>query len=179
MQNNQVIEIHFSKVKMTVLLILSLGLIALGLWFIIAPPQVRTSYLNDADRVTIGAYFCMALGAFSILKISRNFFNNEPMLIIDNAGMTNNTKGATAKYISWADVEKAEIISIRRQSFIIFHVKNPEEYISNQASFLKRKAMQLDHKVFGGPITMNTVGLKISLYKLLDIINEKLEKNSN
>jgi hypothetical protein len=175
MQTDKAIEIPYSKTKIFFLLLASIGVVTVGIWFLISPPQIDNSYFNDPKRITITGYICIFFFGYGIFKISKQFFNNSPQLIIDNGGLTNNMKSAAAKYIAWADVEKAEIVSLRRQSFIIIHVKNPEEYINSQTSFLKRKSMQLDHKLFGGPISMSTVGLKISLNKLLDIINEKIK----
>ncbi len=174
MQTEQPIEIGFSKAKLSFFLLISIGVVAFGIWMLSTEQFIHNPYFKDPLKAKIAVYASIIFFGFGIYKFSQKLFDNKPKLIIDNKGITINTKAAYANYIPWSDVEKAVITSLRRQSFIIVHVKNPEEYINNQQNVLKRKAMQLDYKVFGSPLTISAAGLTISSNKLLRMINKKI-----
>jgi hypothetical protein len=56
MITGQRIEIPLSKSKILLMLIGALIFVAIGLWFIIAPPQIENSYWGNATKIAIAGY---------------------------------------------------------------------------------------------------------------------------
>ena len=52
-------------------------------------------------------------------------------------------------------------------------VNNPEQYISRQTNVIKRKAMQINFKRFGSPISISANGLQCKFEDLQNIFEKK------
>jgi len=56
------------------------------------------------------------------------------------------------------------------QKFLIFIVRNPQDYLDRVANPLKRNVMKMNYKTYGSPISISSNALQTNfddLYKLL------------
>ena len=59
---------------------------------------------------------------------------------------------------------------------LMLHVKNPQFYIDKQTSLFKRKAMELNSKMYGTPLSLTANGLTISFDHLLTTLTDKFQE---
>jgi hypothetical protein len=172
--SGQRIEIALSKSKIVLMLSGALTFVAIGLWFVIAPPIIENSYWGNPTRIAIAGYSSIIFFGFCAFFLIRKLPDNKPGLIIDDTGLLDNSSGLSGGHILWADIENILVIKIHRQKLIMLQVKNPQHYIDRQTSLFKRKGMELNNKMYGMPLSITANGLKISFDNLLAILTDKL-----
>lgn len=171
----QRIEIPLSKAKLVLLLFGALAFIALGLWFIIAPPVIQNSIWGGPLKIAIAGYASVIFFGLCAFFLIRKLPDNRPGLIIDEKGLEDNSSGVSGKRIPWSDISKISVIEIQRQKIILLEVKNPQEYISKQTSGFKKKIMEMNFRLYGTPLSLSSNGLKISFDELFKLLNENFE----
>ena len=173
--SGQRIEIQLSKSKIILMLLGALAFVAIGLWFVIAPPTIENSYWGNPNKIAIAGYASITFFGLCAIFLIRKLPDNKPGLIIDDTGLIDNSSGLSAGQILWSDIENISVVEIHRQKLIMLHVKNPKHYIEKQASLFKRKGMELNSKMYGTPLSISANGLKVSFDTLLATLTDKLE----
>ena len=172
--SGQRIEIPLSKKKIALILLGALVFVAIGLWFVIAPPTIKNSYWSNPAKIVIAGYAAIVFFGICAIFCIRKLSDNKPGLIFDDTGLVDNSSGLSAGHILWADIENFSVIEIHKQKLIMLRVKNPRYYIDRERNFLKRKGMELNNKMYGTPLSITSNGLKTSLDNLLTMLNDKL-----
>jgi hypothetical protein len=168
------IEIPLSKKKITLILIGSIVFVVLGVWFVMEPDKFSRGPLRNPTVVTIVGIAAIVFFGICALYALRKLPDNKPGLIMDESGLTDNSSAVSAGHIRWADINDLSVITIQKQKFILLHVNNPQDYIDRQRGSLKRKMMQLNFKLYGSPLTLNTNGLKVTFDELHKLITERV-----
>lgn len=174
-ESGQRIEIALSKSKIVLMLLGALTFVAIGLWFVIAPPTIKNSFWNNPTKVSIIGYASIIFFGLCAFFFIRKLPDNKAGIIIDDTGLIDNSSGLSAGHILWSDIENFSVTEIHRQKLIMLHVKNPQHYIDRQKSLFKRKGMELNNKMYGTPISITANELKISFADLLKILTDKLQ----
>jgi hypothetical protein len=174
--SGQRIEIALSKSKLFLMLIGSIGFVAIGLWFVISPPTVSNSYWGNPTKLALVGYASIIFFGLCGVFILRKIPDTKAGLILDDSGLFDNSSGLSAGQILWKDIQEITVIEIHKQKLIMLHVTNPQEYIDRQKSVFTRKGMQLNYKMYGTPLSITSNGLKISFEKLLTIITDRFRK---
>lgn len=172
----QQIQIPLSKSKIIVMLLGALMFVAIGLWLIISPPSIENSFWGYPIKTAIAGYASVIFFGLCSFFFIRKLFDTKTGLIIDSNGITDNSSGLSVGYIPWSDIEQISVVEIHKQKLILLHVKNPQQYIDKQTSFLKRKSMELNNKMYQTPLSISTNGLKISFDKLFALITKRFEE---
>lgn len=167
------ITIPLSKGKLFLSALGAFAFVAIGFWFVLAPPTTYSSLFSPAVTIIIGLIAILFFGGIAILVI-RKLFDPRPGLIINEAGISDNSGGLSAGQISWADIEDFSVLQIQRQRLILILVKNPQDYLDRQSNGWKRKLMAMNYRQYGTPISISTNGLKISFDELLEILKHHL-----
>ena len=173
--SGQRIEIALSKSKIVLMLLGALTFVAIGLWFVIAPPTIENSYWGNPTKIAIAGYASIIFFGLCAFFFIRKLPDNKPGLIIDDTGLVDNSSGLSAGHILWSDIENISVIEIHRQKLIMLQVKNPQLYIDRQTSLFKRKGMELNNKMYGTPLSITANGLKTSFDNLMTILTDKLQ----
>ncbi len=166
------VMIPSSKRKLALLFLGALVFVAMGFWFVAAPPTLDNHFIFKYPVVII------AVGLVSIVffglcacYIFFRLFDTSPGLVINKSGIIDNSSGVAAKDVSWSDVERIDVMEIFGQKFVLLFVQNPELYITRQKSRIKRFMMRRNFNMCGTPITIAPNGLKISFDELLKNLN--------
>ncbi len=61
----------------------------------------------------------------------------------------------------------------------MLQVNNPQEYIDKQTSWIKRKSMTLNYKMYGTPICISATGLNIPFHELYTLVTEKFDEQKS
>lgn len=104
-------------------------------------------------------------------------FDKEPGLIIDQYGITDNTNGTSTGLIEWEDIIGVEIKQVVSTKFIIIHTNQKEKYIDRAKNTIARKAMEMNNKIYGSPLTIISSSLKINFIDLENLIRSEFKKN--
>lgn len=172
----QQIEIPLNKSKIIIMLIGSLAFVAIGLWFVIAPPTIENSYWGSPAKLAIAGYLSIVFFGLCSFVFLRKLPDDKPGLIIDDTGLVDNSGGLSAGRILWSDIEDISVMEIHSQKLIMLHVTNPQQYIERQKNVFKRKGMEMNNKMYGTPISITANGLKTSFDELLNILMNKLKQ---
>ncbi len=173
MTTNLPITVPLSKGKLILSTLGAFAFVAIGFWFVLAPPSRTGSSLEFTLLMVLGLVAILFFGGIAILVI-RKLFDSRPGLIIDEQGLIDNSGGLSAGQILWQDIEAIQVLQIQRQRLILVLVKNPQDYIDRQSSSWKRKLMAMNYRQYGTPISISANGLKISFAELLAMLEQQL-----
>lgn len=176
MTTEQRIEIPLSKSKIILMLTGALTFVAIGLWFVIAPPSIENSYWGNPAKIAIAGYASIIFFGLCAFVLIRKLPDTKPGLLIDGTGLTDNSGGLSAGHILWTDIENISVLQIHKQKLLMLEVKNPQDYIDRQNSLLKRKGMELNYKMYGTPLSITANGLKIPFQELLALVTQKFQE---
>jgi hypothetical protein len=150
----------------TVLLVYAVGsciLISLLLWLVSGPNDLGSKILYS----TLIYVFGIAL--FFSLK---SYLSNNPLLIIDSDGITDNASAFSAGFVPWSDITHLSVTNApKNYKYLNLHVKNPETYINRlnaQKSTLIKKPPNLKNYTLKIPDAL----LPVSADELLKIVNQ-------
>jgi hypothetical protein len=176
--SEQRIEIPLNKKKITIMLLGALIFVAIGFWFVIAPPEISNSYWGDHTKIKIVGCLSILFFGLCAFVLIKKLPDRKPGLIIDQNGLTDNSGGNSAGEILWTDIKDLSVIEIHRQKIILLDVINPKDYIDRQTSVFKRKMMQMNYKMYGTPLSITSNGLKVSFDDLMRLLTDKLHQST-
>jgi hypothetical protein len=176
MSTEQRIEIPLSKSKIIMMLIGATAFVAIGLWFVIAPPEIKNSYWGNPTKMAIVGYASILFFGLCAAFFIRKLPDTKPGLIIDSIGLIDNSGALSVGQILWADIVNISVLEMHKQKLLMLEVKNPQEYIDRQNGLLKRKGMELNYKMYGTPISITANGLKMPFQELFTLVSEKFQQ---
>ena len=176
MTTEQRIEIPLDKSKIILMLAGALVFVAIGFWFVIAPPQISNAYWGNPTRMAIAGYASIFFFGLCAVVLMPKLQDTKPGLIIDDTGLTDNSGALSSGHILWTDIENISVLQIQKQELLMIAVKNPQDYFGRQKNLLKRKAMELNYKMYGTPVSITANGLKIPFQELLALVSQRFQE---
>lgn len=171
------IEIPLSKAKVVRALFISVVLVALGLWLVIARPQTGNPVLGNPVLIVVVGLASMLFFGMGIIVLIRKLNDKRPGLVITGEGIMDNASGVAAGVIPWSEIEEIKVARVMSQQFLMLIVKHPQQYIQRQTNAIKRKGMELNYKNYGSPVSISAASLKIGFKELETLLRENWEKN--
>lgn len=153
----------------------ALAFVAIGLWFVLAPPKIENAYWGNPTRIAIAGYAAILFFGICAVFFIGKLLDTKPGLVIDDEGLIDNSGGLSVGRILWEDIENISVIQMHRQKLLMLRVKNPQHYIGRQKTSLKRKLMELNYKMYGTPLSISANGLKIPFHELLSLVTQKFK----
>jgi len=167
-----------SKHKVTWLILGSFVFVALGAWMLSMDAEsLRTEPGLFGDPLFVhgagiaGIVFFGFCGVFGVRKL----FDKKPGLVLNSAGITDNSSALAAGFIPWSEILGAEIFKVRRQKMLVIKVSNPEAYIE-RGSAVKRILSRANCKLCGSPVVITSNTLKIAFPELLSTFEQYHQK---
>jgi hypothetical protein len=176
MNTEQRIEIPLSKSKIIMMLIGATAFVAIGLWFVIAPPEIKNSYWGNPTKMAIVGYASILFFGLCAAFFIRKLPDTKPGLVIDNTGLIDNSGALSAGQILWADIVNISVLEMHKQKLLMLEVNNPQDYIDRQNGLLKRKGMELNYKMYGTPLSITANGLKMPFPELYSLVSQKFQE---
>ncbi|NMH27920.1 STM3941 family protein [Flavobacterium silvaticum] len=178
------IEIPLSKLKLAKFLFFSVIFFVIGIWMIVADPQVSNPVFNNFIVKNIGAYGSLLMGVFGIYFFSSRLFEKKPGLILNDSGIIDSMTIFKFGLIPWSDIVGIYDTDVRtsmasKERFVTIGLAHPQKYIVRESNRFKRKILEANAKTFGSPIHISTNGLKIKHPELLALIRSEFEKRNN
>ena len=180
MTKDERIEIPLSKTKLTFMLLGSIAFVALGIWFVTSPNDLKTTYSAQNPILVFGVGLAsLIFFGLCLIYLAKKLPDSSPGLTIDAKGIYDNSSGVSAGLIVWDDIVRLQIENVVNQKFIMVIVSNPEKYIDRQKSSLKKMAMGRNYKSYGSPISISANGLKMTFDDLYRLIEREVENRSD
>ena len=180
MADSERIEIALSKAKLAKLLFFSIVFLGIGLWIIIAEPEIKNSFFNNPFIKALASYGSVLMGALGIYVSGKKMFDDRPGVVIDDSGFIDNTSAFNFGLIPWSDVSEIfertmQVSAFSKQSFVTIALVDAEKYIMQEKNLLKRKLLTANTNSYGSPIHISTNSLKTEHKDLLEILTKKFE----
>lgn len=173
------IEIPLSKSKMILTFLGSLIFVLIGIWFLLNPP--KSNHWFFGNEIVIFVFGLAAILFFGLVAVTifRKLLDKKPGLIINSQGIIDNSSGISAGLIPWTDIQQIKTVQVMSQRFLMFTVKNPQDYLDKASTTLKRNAMKVNYKTYGAPISISSNALKINFDELHKMLLEKMSENKS
>lgn len=175
----QSISIPLSKTKIILLLAGALLFVAGGCWLLVKAPTINNPVVPNINIIRVVAVAAILFFGLCTVYAARKLFSAGPGFLIDDFGVTDNSGGISVGAIPWSDIYNINFVMAHRQKFIMIYVKNPEEYINKQSSFIKRKVMQMNHKLYGSPLAISANSLDTSFGQLFNLLRNEFETRNS
>ena len=98
-----------------------------------------------------------------------------PGLVVDDTGFDDTSSLTAVGRVLWEDVTRVSELSIFWTSFVIIRVRDPELYLARLRG-LSRFAAIANNRLFGSPVTITSVSLKIGFADLSRLLAEGLRR---
>ena len=163
--HDEAISIYTSNTKTFLMLLCSIGFVAIGIWILRIPKTViyESIFANIIGLSSIVFFGLCGLCFASIL------FDRQPRLILDSTGIIDRSSTVSSGRILWSDIKSIDVTQVQDQRFLTFYVTNPQRYLQ-RGGFLKRQMKALNYKYYGSPVHITSNSLKISFGELTDLI---------
>jgi len=167
------IEIPFSKQKIVFGIVFSITFVVLGyyLFATIADQQNRLDPRLAKAVGILGIIFFGGTGIFAIKKL----FDKSLGLIISDEGIFENTNALSIGFISWDNITAIKTIQIKSTKILLIFVKNPQLYLDKVSGF-KKFLMKSNFSMYGTPLSVTSVTLKIKFNELEQLLNQRFEE---
>ena len=167
------IEIPFSKQKIVFGIVVSITFVVLGyyLFATFADQQNRLDPRLAKAAGLFGIIFFGGTGIFAIKKL----FDKSLGLIISDEGIFENTNATSIGFISWDNITDIKTIEIKSTKILLIFVKNPQIYLDKVSGF-KKILMKSNFSMYGTPLSITSVTVKIKFNELEQIINQRFEE---
>lgn len=170
------IEIPLSKSKMGLLFSGSVGFVFLGFLFLRSPEDWLTNRIHSTVVIRIlGSISILFFGIIGV-SIGKKFFDKKMGLIIDDQGITDNSSGNSVGLIEWEDIVGIDHLEVATNKFLLIKTDKPEKYIEKAKSWLSKRAMKTNYKMYGSPISISASSLKIGFHELETLLNTEFRK---
>lgn len=98
-----------------------------------------------------------------------------PGLVVDDTGFDDTSSITAVGRVLWADVTTASELRISGTSFVVIGVRDPELYLTRMRG-VPRLAAIANNRLFGSPVIIAAVSLKISFASLSTLLAEGLRR---
>lgn len=169
--------IELSKTKLRMLVLGSVIFVAMGLWMVqpdSAQIAGRHHYNSPFLMYGIGVIVILFFGFCGVVGI-RKLFDKKPGLILNAAGIHDNSSGIAAGFVPWSEITGFSIFEMQNQKTLVINVIEPQRYIMAGGAF-KRMLNKMNYKMCGSPVVISANSLKVGFDELLKICNFYLYK---
>ncbi|WP_346236543.1 STM3941 family protein [Niabella insulamsoli] len=169
------VRVPLDKSKATKRLVLFVLLLILFTLMAVKPSLLTRSSENGFLKVIgyIGTFILIFPAALNAQKV----FTKKAGLIIDDEGISDNSMNVSFAKIAWKDISEIRPLQISGDPFIALFLKQPERFIANEPSPIKRKMLELNYASLKTPINIAAGRLNADYNKLLDAILNEFEKS--
>lgn len=167
--DEKIVALNKKKLRSTV--IISCGfLIAIFLKFFLEDHKIPWlgQYISPFILHALGvlcALFFIACAAIGGIKLA----DNKPGLILNSAGLLDNSSGLSAGIIPWHEIVGFDTFQFQSLKILIIKVRNPQKYMM-RGNPLLRLFNWINFKLCGSPISITPESLNLSFEELEEMI---------
>jgi hypothetical protein len=170
---NSTIEIHASKKKTLLRMLVCLGFVLLSIWICSPDSQGRNAALENILAGILG----LVIFGFGFVVFLISLFDKRPNLTISESGI--NFKSIGGKIcIPWGNISRIDTQTIKTKVFILIFMNNTEEFIQSQKKF-NQEIMRRTIKLCNAPVAFSNTVLDIEFDALCKLMSEQFELNKH
>jgi hypothetical protein len=154
-------SIALSKRKTALLLACGLIFVAIGVWLIVMAKATGLSMLLGGSSV-------LFFGGCSYVALKK-LMDRNPGLVVTAQGVTDNSAGASAGMVPWADVASVQARFLTGQKFVSLMLHDPQAY-AQRGNQLQKYLGGMNIKLVGTPVSISANSLSISFDELLTLL---------
>ena len=170
------IEIQLSKAKIFLLFIGAAVFVVLGILFIMNPDQFESVIFRNPSMIRIAGIAAVAFFVPCLVFIVKKLFDKKVGLTIDQKGITDNSNGTSVGLIEWSDITNIETVQVASTKILMLKTDKPEKYINRAKNGISKRALKMNHKMYGSPLSIISNSLKIKYDDLERLIKEEFDK---
>ena len=160
--------IPLSKGKLLLLLMGAIAFVALSYWLYGVTEEIGGwAFFEVKTYAVAGMAFFGLCAIVAVIKLC----DRRPGLVIDDAGLIDNSSGLSAGRIPWSDIKGFTVNTIEKQRILAIEVHDPGKYV-RQAHPLKRPVVELNDKHYGSPIQISAHALAIDFDTMVKAITD-------
>lgn len=169
------IEIALSKGKLICFISAGVVFVFVGYLGAVNPEDFVSPIFRNPEVIRFSGIAGVCFFGFGIAFIARKLFDNKPGLIIDEYGITDNTNATSMGLIEWNDITMVEKKQVLSSKFLILHTNNPKKYMKRAKNFISKRAVEMNYKIYGSPISITSNSLKINFKDLETLIDREFK----
>ncbi len=139
------------------------------------PEDFVSLIFRSPEVIRISGIAGVCFFGVGIVFITWKLFDKRPGLIIDQNGITDNSNATSMGLIEWDDITSVEKKQVMSTKFLILHTNNPEKYIQRVKNFISKRALEMNIKTYGSPISITSNSLKINFEELETLITREFK----
>ena len=176
MTQTEQIEIPLSKKKILLLLFGAIAFVGFGVLFLTNPSMFINGVFRSPTIIFIAGLASVLFFGLCAIVAFRKLFDTKIGLVINREGIIDNSSAVSAGLVLWSDVQEIRTCSVASQKFLIFIVENPQDYIDKVSSPFKKRAMEMNYKTYGSPISISANSLQMNFNNLHNLLIEKMKE---
>lgn len=168
-------KIPFSKFKLFLIFLMSLGFVAVGFLMLQAEPRPKFPVWVLRPTGVAGVLFGAVAAVFIIVK----FFSSKTGLTFTETGFYDNSSLASLGFVEWKDVSSVKPLIINKQKMIRLQIKPQKipEYVKKIKNPIRRKLVEKNIYSFGYCISANLLAIKFE--KLQELMQNEYQNFKN
>jgi ABC-type transport system involved in multi-copper enzyme maturation permease subunit len=170
------IEIPLSKKKILLTFFGATVFVGLGVLFLINPSMFTSTIFRNPTIIFIGGLVSVLFFGLVAVTVFRKLSDKKAGLIINKEGIIDNSSGVSVGLVLWSDIKEIKTCSVASQQFLMVIVKNPQDYIDKVSNSLKRKAIEMNYKTYGSPISISTNSLQTNFDNLYNLLASRMKE---
>jgi len=170
-------RIALSKSKLRLLFVGAVVFVAMGIWMVqldAADIEANSRYNNPLMMHGIGVAAILFFGFCAVFG-GKKLLDNKPGLILNSAGIIDNSSAVATGFMPWSEVVGFSIFEAQGQKTLVIRVRDPEHYIMAGGMF-KRMLNRMNYKLCGSPVVVSANSLKLGFDELLEISQAYLNR---
>ena len=169
------INIEISKKKIFIALLGCIAFVLIGLWIILGFDSEQRPILI----LILGGYGSVIFFGAGIFVMIRQILSDTGGITINDSGLIFDNRHPKDCFVSWEDIDNISTFYVYRTKIVSIHLKDPSIMINKQENKWIKRAIKFNHDQFGATISLTANNLKIKHNSLIELLNEKLEKNKS
>jgi hypothetical protein len=170
------IGIQLDKRMLTLVFLLLLVLSIISFCFLLYPEAFTSSKYDSTEFIrVIGLFSCVLLGA-GVVLLGKKILSPKFGLLINEEGIVDNGTGSSIGLVEWEDIIRLQMIGVSSSKMFLIIVREPKKYINQVNSRLARFFLRLNNRIYGSPIVIPTLTLRIEVDELENVAMEAFKK---
>ena len=169
------ILIEISKFKSFVMAFIAFGLFSVAVWAMTKIFGMPTGF--DKTFLLTGIFLLTTAFGLSFISGIRKLLLNNQGLIISDKGININVGPNRGQFIEWNEIKGVKFHNqIQGNMYLLIFVENPTKFL-REAKGLNRFLLKINNVSHKTPVSITSTWLNSNLMEIMEIIEEKMNKN--
>lgn len=112
------IEIYLNKQRLIILLVSTIAFFGIGIWFVANPGNFKKGLVGNPDVVSGIGMLTIVVFGLSAFAVVKKMIDQQPGIIIDKTGITDNSSGISAGHITWREIKEIKTTKLLNKKFV-------------------------------------------------------------